>query len=172
MFTASTTCGTRTIVVISPMCPPASVPSAITASAPHLSIILAMATEATTGITFIPAFFHISIYFPGFPAPVVTTFTLCFATTFAISSACGFISIIFTPKGLSVNVFALIIWSSTHLASAPPAPIIPSPPALDTAAARLASATQAMPPWIIGYSISKISVKAVFIIASFCFLIF
>ena len=43
------------------MCPPPSIPSAITASAPIFSILLASATEATTGITFIPAAFNLSI---------------------------------------------------------------------------------------------------------------
>ena len=40
IFTASTTCGTSTIVVSSPICPPASHPSATTASAPQRSIRL------------------------------------------------------------------------------------------------------------------------------------
>ena len=42
--------GTRHMVVFSPMCPPASQPSATTASAPQRSILFANATEATTGI--------------------------------------------------------------------------------------------------------------------------
>src|SRR3712207_6965426 len=45
--TASTICGTSTIVVSSPICPPASHPSAITASTPLLSILFARATDAT-----------------------------------------------------------------------------------------------------------------------------
>ena len=73
--TASTTCGTRHMVVFSPICPPDSVPSAITASAPALSILFARATDGTTGITFMPASFHAAIYLPGLPAPVVTTGT-------------------------------------------------------------------------------------------------
>ena len=48
---------------------------------------LASATDATTGMTLIPASFHIFIYFSGLPAPVVTTFTPSSATTFATSSA-------------------------------------------------------------------------------------
>ncbi len=63
------------MVVISPTCPPASVPSQITASTPAFSKCLAKATEGTTGITLIPASFHIFIYFPGLPAPVIITGT-------------------------------------------------------------------------------------------------
>ena len=109
IFTASTTCGTKDIVVISPICPPASVPSATTASAPQRSIIFAKAQLATTGITFTPASFHSLMYFAGFPAPVVTTGTFSSTITFAISSASGFINIMFTPKGLSVNFFTSLI---------------------------------------------------------------
>ena len=50
LLLASTTCGTSAIVVVSPICPPDSVP-ATTASAPQRSILLARATDATTGIT-------------------------------------------------------------------------------------------------------------------------
>ena len=42
--------------------------------------------------------------------------------------------------------FALRISSRTHSAGAFAAPIIPKPPAFDTAAARLCSATHAIPP--------------------------
>ena len=46
------------MVVVEPICPPLSMPSATTASAPARSIIFAIATLATTGMTFTPAFFH------------------------------------------------------------------------------------------------------------------
>ena len=65
---------------------------------------------------------------------------------------------IFTPNGLSVSSFALRISSRTTSAGALAPPIKPRPPALETAAARLCSATQAIPPWIIGCSIPKSSV--------------
>ena len=145
------------------MWPPDSVPSATTASAPPRSMSFASATLATTGITLIPAAFHISMYFAGFPAPVVTTFTFSSAITFAISSASGFMSIKFTPKGLSVSFFAAWICSLTQDAGAPPAPIMPRPPALDTALASSWVATQAIPPWMTGYSIPRSSVTLVFI---------
>ena len=136
IFTASTTCGTSVIVVASPICPPLSVPSATTASAPVLSILLASATLATTGITTIPASFHIFIYFSGEPAPVVTTFIPSSTTTLAISSACGDISITFTPKGLLVSFLASLISFLTTSAGALAPPISPKPPASLTAAAR------------------------------------
>ena len=75
MFTASTTCGKSAIVVDLPICPPASIPSTTTASAPSFSILFARATEATTGITVIPASLNFAMYLPGLPAPVQTTFT-------------------------------------------------------------------------------------------------
>ena len=59
--TAAATDGTSAIVVSSPICPPASVPSATTASAPRRSMRAARAEEATTGTTFTPASFHIFI---------------------------------------------------------------------------------------------------------------
>lgn len=104
------------------------------------------ATLATTGITLIPADFHISMYFSGLPAPVVTTLMPSSTTTLATSSAWGLSSITFTPKGLSVSSLALRISARTTSPGALAPPISPKPPASDTAAARLCSATQAMPP--------------------------
>ena len=56
--TASTTWGTSTMVVSSPMWPPDSQPSAITAAAPSRATRRAMATEGTTGTTLMPAGTH------------------------------------------------------------------------------------------------------------------
>ena len=61
METASRTDGSSAIVVSSPMWPPDSVPSATTASAPRRSMRTASAVEATTGMTLMPASFHISM---------------------------------------------------------------------------------------------------------------
>ncbi len=61
MDTARATEGMSAMVASSPMWPPASVPSAMTASAPKRSMRLASAAEATTGITLMPAFFHRSM---------------------------------------------------------------------------------------------------------------
>src|SRR5690554_2704619 len=66
-------------------------------------------------------------------------------------------SIIFTPKGLSVSSRQRRISPLTHSASQPPAEMSPKPPAFATAAARRASAILAIPPWISGYFIPKSS---------------
>ena len=61
------------------------------------------------------------------------------------------------PKGLLVRALAFFI--SVLTSSVLPTPLmIPSPPASLTAAAKDASAIQAMPPWIIGYFILSKSV--------------
>ncbi len=135
----------------------------MSASAPARSIRLASAADATTGITLIPAFFHISMYFPGLPAPVVTTLTPCSAQMRATSSANGLISMTLTPNGLSVRDFASRIIPSTTSPGAADAPIRPRPPALETAAASFASATHAIPPWKSGYWMPSIRVISVFI---------
>ena len=150
MPTASATCGTSAIVVRSPTCPPLSPPSAITASTPARSTILARAVDATTGRILTPASFHIFTKREGLPAPVVTTGTFSSATIAATSSTCGLISMMFTPKGLSVIVRHLRISSRTQSAPAFIAEMMPRPPALETALAREASAIHAMPPWMIG----------------------
>ena len=114
--------------------------------APSFSIFFATIAEETTGITNIPASFHLVIYFVGKPAPVVTIFTPSSITTSAILSASGFISIIFTPKGLSVNDLHFLMFSLKPSAFIPPAPISPRPPAFDTAAANSPIAIFAIPP--------------------------
>ena len=146
MSTASTTWGTSVMVVADPICPPLSMPSATTASAPARSISFAMATLATTGITFTPAAFHISMNLAGLPAPVVTTSTPSSTITLATSSALGLSSMTLTPIGFEVSSRALRICSLTMSAGALAAPMMPSPPASETAAARWYSPTQAMPP--------------------------
>ncbi len=138
------------MVVNFPICPPASIPSAITASAPNLSMRLASATLGTTGMTVIPAACRRSMYLPGFPAPVVTTFTPSSIAKSTISSANGDKSMMFTPNGLSVIDLTLSMLALTTSLGAFPPPIIPKPPAFDTAPAKSPSATQAIPPWRIG----------------------
>ena len=61
MDTAWHTAGMRAMVASSPICPPASVPSATTASAPRRSMRAASAADATTGTTFTPASFQAAI---------------------------------------------------------------------------------------------------------------
>ena len=65
----------------------------------------------------------------------------------------GAISIKLTPKGLSVNCLHARISLRVHSASRPPKAITPVAPALATAATSVDSDTQAIAPWIIGYSI-------------------
>ena len=107
---------------------------------------MAMATDATTGITLIPASFQRAIYFEGFPAPVVTTATFSSATSWATSSTKGLMSMMFTPKGFFVRDLAIWICSRRAAAGALPAAMMPRPPPSETAAASFPSAIQAMPP--------------------------
>ena len=81
-----------------------------------------------------------------------------------MSSANGDKSMILTPNGLSVICFTLSILAFTTSLGALPPPIIPSPPAFETAPAKSPSATQAIPPWKIGYLIFNSSVIRVCII--------
>jgi 3-oxoacyl-[acyl-carrier-protein] synthase II len=67
-------------------------------------------------------------------------------TACATWSTKGLMSIIFTPNGLSVNFLISCIWDVKNALSAFIADRIPSPPALDTAAANAGSVTHAMPP--------------------------
>ena len=100
---------------------------------------------------------------------VVTTFTFSSAITFAISGALGFMSMRFTPNGLSVASLHFLIWSRSQFSSAPPTPMMPRPPASETAAAMCQSATQAIPPWKIGY---LIPIKSVILVMTFNLLIY
>ena len=172
IFTASTTWGTSAIVVRSPTWPPDSPPSAITANAPNFSIFLARATLGTTGITLIPASSHLCIYLPGLPAPVVITFMPSSITTWTASSTNGLISIIFTPKGLSVSSLHFLISARSCSPFEFIAAIRPRPPAFETPAAREASATQAIPPWKIGNSRPSDLSITVEIICTFSFFVF
>ena len=107
-----------------------------------------------------PAAFHMGTYLPGLPAPVVTTCTPSSTTILANSSACGCISMMFTPKGLVVNCLQRRMFSRRVSAFMPPAPMMPSAPALEQAAANSPVAMLAMPPWMMGYLVPKISFKS------------
>lgn len=88
------------MVVISPTCPPDSVPSAMTASTPRRSIRWARATLATTGITLMPASLRAGTYLPGLPAPVVTTGTFFSMDDLHELVHLRMLSMMLTPKGL------------------------------------------------------------------------
>ena len=78
----------------------------------------------------------------------------------AISSAQGFISIRFTPKGLSVRLLQMrICLRSRSASSIPPVAMTPSAPALEQAAANSPVAMLAMPPWIMGNSVPSSSLS-------------
>ena len=85
------------------------------------------------------------------------------AASGATSPAKGDMSMMFTPKGLSVRLRHRSICSFTYWALAFMAEMIPRPPPLETAAASLPSEIQAMPPWKMGYSMPNRSHKGVFI---------
>lgn len=137
------------------MWPPASQPSATTASAPQRSMRAANAALATTGTTLQPASFHNGTKLLGLPAPVVITSTCRRASNSAIAEASGFMSITFAPMGLFVISRARSTCASIHSSGAAPQAMMPKPPPAETAPARLPSATQAMPPCITGYFTPK-----------------
>ena len=144
--TASTTCGTSAKVVTLPTWPPLSSPSAIMASTPTLANRLANATAETTGITLAPDALKRSMYFPGFPAPVVITGTFSSQTAATHSSTKGERSIKLTPKGFVVCAFTCRICSRRRSPGILPAPITPRPPASETAEANSQVPSQAIPP--------------------------
>ncbi len=83
--------GTSTIVVVSskPLCPPASNPSATTASTPASCALTANLVLATTCTTVMPCSLNNVVYFLGLPAEVKTIFTFSRKTISMISSICG-----------------------------------------------------------------------------------
>ncbi len=149
----------------SPTGPPLSVPSAITAAAPARSARRARAGPATTGMTLLPASFQAGMYWPGLPAPVVMTAICSWASSAAMFSRSGFISMTLTPKGRSVRLRQISISLFSRWASQPPEPMTPSAPALETAAANAPVAILAIPPWMMGNSTPKNSFSFIFAIA-------
>ena len=93
--------GTSGKVVISPICPPDSMPSATKASTPSLSSRMARATLDTTGISLFPPVLirHIGAGVAGAESDY---WHLLITKTFILSLRKGDITIIFTAKGLSV----------------------------------------------------------------------
>jgi hypothetical protein len=69
----------------------------------------------------------------------------------------------FMPKGLSVRDRAMRISARRAFPSIPEAPIIPKPPARDTAAASSPRLMRRIAPWMMGYSAPRISVTRFFI---------
>lgn len=90
----------------------------------------------------------------------MTTGIFSRATSSAIAAASGFISMMLTPKGLSVNSRQRRICCSSWAVVIPPLPMRPRAPALDTAAANSPVAMLAIPPWIKGNSVPSMSVQS------------
>src|SRR5699024_10145842 len=103
--------------------------------------------------TLAPDSFQAGIKRVGSPAPVVMTATFSSAAMAASCSTWGCMSMMFTPKGLSVRERQRRMLSWNTSGGMPPAPMRPRAPALDTAAANSAVAMLAIPPWIKGNSI-------------------
>ncbi|MPN60619.1 hypothetical protein SDC9_208348 [bioreactor metagenome] len=99
----------------------------------------------------------------GFPAPKTTHGTFSSITVSTSSCAYGLRSIMFTANGLSVIVFIFFISCVSNCLSIEPEPIVPSPPAFETAAAKFDVPAHAIPPSNIGYFIFKSWVILVFL---------
>ena len=82
----------------------------------------------------------------GLPAEVKTILTPSSTTICMISSICGYINGILTPKGLCVAAWHLRICSRNVSGCMEPAPSKPSPPALLTADAKRQPLHQTIPP--------------------------
>ncbi len=142
------TFGINAIVVVSsrPLCPPASKPSATTASHPASSHFKANAALLTTCATFIPCPFRKDVHFFGLPADVNTTFTPSSTSMPINASISGYNKGTFTPHGLSVASFMRRMCSRNVSGCIEPAPSKPSPPQLLTADASRQPLHHTMPP--------------------------
>ena len=141
-----------------PLCPPASNPSATTASTPASWHLTANLLLDTTCATFMPSSFNVFVHVFGLPADVNTTGTFSAIIIFIILSISGYSNGTFTPNGLRVASLHLTICSCNTSGCILPAPIRPSPPASLTAAARRQPPHHTIPPNIMGYSIPNRSV--------------
>jgi len=150
------------MVVSSPTCPPDSVPSTMTISAPACCIRKAKATVGTIGTTIMPSAFNLGMYLPGLPAPVVTNAGFISAMTSKMASVWGFIIMTLTPNGLSVSSRHFVMAARATSAGQAPVPMMPKAPLLLTAAANSAVAMLAMAPCMIGYLIPNMSFSSIF----------
>ena len=150
--TARRTWGVRTIVGVSsrPLCPPASNPSATTASTPASSLLRANFELDTTCATLQPASCSCAVRLFGSPAEVKTTGTRSSMTVSMIWSAYRYMSGTFTPKGFRVASRQRRICSRSRSGVIEPEPISPRPPASLTAAASRQPLHQIMPPATMG----------------------
>jgi hypothetical protein len=116
------------------------------ASTPASAHFFAKRLLETTCVTIIPSDFSFAVHVFGFPAEVKTMGTFSSMTISIIFSISGYISGIFTPKGLSVAFLHLLICSLSVSGCIDPAPINPKPPALLTAEASFQPLHHTIPP--------------------------
>ena len=98
------------------MCPPASIPSITSASAPERISFFASASAGAKQTSFAPLALIRSIAPPGGRPPARTTWpTRCFAQVSISSLNCGCMVMRLTPNGRSVRVFVSAISVSSKL---------------------------------------------------------
>ena len=139
--------GNKVKVVVSsrPLWPPASKPSATTASTPASCAFKANFTLLTTCTTVIPCCFKRAVWVLGFPADVKTIGIFSLIMISIISSMLGYNIGTFTPNGFKVAALHFVICSCNTSGYMDPAPIIPRPPALLTALASFQPLFQIIP---------------------------
>src|SRR5699024_6099184 len=128
--------------------------SATRISVPRSQAFLACFTDATTVRTHLFIFLSLEIYGDGFPADKETAgISYSSESSIIASTSVATLMAILMPKGRPVSLFVSLMIASTSSGSIVPHPIIPSPPASETAAAQRALLILPMPPCIIGYVI-------------------
>ncbi len=143
--TASTTCGSSTLVATSPVCPPPSPPCTSTASAPHAATFSACRRAPTDGITTTPAAFSSAISSREGARAKEATRTPSSSRIRTRSGASPASARRFTPNGAPVrdrtSRIASRSWSSVIVAEAR----MPRAPAFAAAETRRGPATQPIP---------------------------
>lgn len=145
MSTASTTCGSRTVVATSPVCPPPSPPCTITASAPHAATFSACRRAPTDGTTTTPASLSVAISSREGASAKDATRTPSSTMIRTRSRASPASARRFTPNGASVRdlTFRTAARSSSRVIVAEAR--MPSAPASAVAVTRRGPATHPIP---------------------------
>ena len=161
MSTASTTCGSSSVVGTEPVWPPPSPPWTSTASAPQPATFSACRLAPMDGIVTTPASFSFcsSSFFGASANDATFTPSRIIRSTRSPTSSPS--ERMLTPNGASVlSLTVRIAVSSSGMLIVLEA-MIPSPPAAAVAAVSRAPDTQPMPVWTIGYLTPVSSVKRV-----------
>jgi len=133
--TASTTCGTRGRVATRPVCPPASVPWAITRSHPASTAATAWRTFPHMLATSTPCAWQCSIASQGMPSPATNTDAPSRTSAATSSSSRSGMAVSrSTPNGRVVRSRTARISSTIWGDDIVEAPRQPNPPASETAA--------------------------------------